>query len=625
MIVVGAGTGGISAALQSSRLGASVLLIEETDWIGGQMCAAGVTSMDEGYPPRERVRQRGIYGEFRRRAVAYYTAIGKSVDTFAITEDHFAVEPHKAQNFLYGMIHDTRQSITPTGQPAVLDLLLRTTVKSVNQSNNRIEGLVVEIEHDNRLVERTFSSIILLDATEYGDVIPMTGAEYRLGSWISSEPFPENPIPPVQKNTWTAQIRKYSNGIPPKLVMSEKPPQYDESHLVKYLQTDVSFQSKHPINWKRFLKYRGMPDSTSPVRVQNMNGLLVTRSCINFTYNDHLFDIQDVHNEKHRMEAEYQCIIKTLQVIYYIQHRLGKNWSVANDIGYDREYNRTRVKKLIQYDPKLKPFESILIHFPPIPYVRESRRIIGAYTLKAKDLRRAKGYKPKWFPSAVAIGDYPIDVHGDAEVQKNFLDPGLDSKDDFPMRWIAWGYGPFQIPFEAFIPKTIDGFLPAEKNLSQTRLANGATRLQPSTMLTGQAAGAIAGVAVRLGIEPRELEPLVVQEVLLNAGSTLSSRYYYDIPHSTELWKSIQLATLYKILDYEEPFFHRGYKVSDIELETSKQRLRDLELLSKMNDEHLEKILDWQASNREMLARNVADSIRSAVDNPFRMRILFPE
>ena len=64
------------------------------------------------------------------------------------------------------------------------------------------------------------------------------------------------------------------------------------------------------------------------------------------------------------------------------------------------------------------------------------------------------------------------------------------------------GYGPFQIPFECFIPQDIDGFLPAEKNLSQSRLANGATRLQPSTMLTGQAAGAIAGAAVRWEYSP---------------------------------------------------------------------------------------------------------------------------
>ena len=56
VIVAGAGTGGLAAAIQAARLGSDVLLVEPTDWIGGQLAAAGVTSMDEGYPPREHLR-----------------------------------------------------------------------------------------------------------------------------------------------------------------------------------------------------------------------------------------------------------------------------------------------------------------------------------------------------------------------------------------------------------------------------------------------------------------------------------------------------------------------------------------------------------------------------------------
>ena len=46
VVIAGAGTGGIGAAIQAARLGASVLLLEETDWIGGQMLAAAVSAMD---------------------------------------------------------------------------------------------------------------------------------------------------------------------------------------------------------------------------------------------------------------------------------------------------------------------------------------------------------------------------------------------------------------------------------------------------------------------------------------------------------------------------------------------------------------------------------------------------
>src|SRR5690606_23085008 len=157
---------------------------------------------------------------------------------------------------------------------------------------------------------------------------------------------------------------------------------------------------------------RGMPDSSNPLRVQNGNGLLVTRTHINFLPNDHPFNVLDVELPERREEAEYQARLKTLRVIYHFQHSMGiKDWSVANDVGYDSLYNLEQVEALIEKHPELEPFRPVLNHFPPIPYVRESRRIIGGYSLKAKDLRRVKPYSPQHFQTAVAVGDYPVDVH----------------------------------------------------------------------------------------------------------------------------------------------------------------------------------------------------------------------
>src|SRR6185295_491084 len=92
--------------------------------------------------------------------------------------------------------------------------------------------------------------------------------------------------------------------------------------------------------------------------------------------------------------------------------------------------------------------------------------------------------------------------------------------------------GFFQIPFEAFIPETLDGFLVAEKNLSQTRLVNGATRLQPVTMLTGQAAGAIAAVAAERRLPPRRLKAFWVQDALVGSGAVIAPRVFSDAPPS---------------------------------------------------------------------------------------------
>ena len=42
ILIVGGGTGAIGAALSALRLGKSVIMSEETDWIGGQLTAQAV-------------------------------------------------------------------------------------------------------------------------------------------------------------------------------------------------------------------------------------------------------------------------------------------------------------------------------------------------------------------------------------------------------------------------------------------------------------------------------------------------------------------------------------------------------------------------------------------------------
>ena len=96
------------------------------------------------------------------------------------------------------------------------------------------------------------------------------------------------------------------------------------------------------------------------------------------------------------------------------------------------------------------------------------------------------------------MGDYFMDIdHGKTA---HAVEADLDVAQEVPR-----GGGPFQVPFEVFVPEKINGLVFAEKNISQSRIVNGATRLQPITILTGQAAGAIAALAALEN--PREVNP----------------------------------------------------------------------------------------------------------------------
>src|SRR5262245_489902 len=68
--VIGGGTGGVAAALAAAKLGLSVVLTEETDWVGGQLTAQAV-------PPDEHpwIEQFGCtrsYRHFRDGVRDYY-------------------------------------------------------------------------------------------------------------------------------------------------------------------------------------------------------------------------------------------------------------------------------------------------------------------------------------------------------------------------------------------------------------------------------------------------------------------------------------------------------------------------------------------------------------------------
>ena len=70
VVVVGGGLGGVSATLAAARLGARVILVEELDWLGGQLTAQGVPP-DE-HPWMEFVTASQSYADLRCAIRAFY-------------------------------------------------------------------------------------------------------------------------------------------------------------------------------------------------------------------------------------------------------------------------------------------------------------------------------------------------------------------------------------------------------------------------------------------------------------------------------------------------------------------------------------------------------------------------
>jgi hypothetical protein len=577
VIVVGAGSGGIAAALQAARMGARVLVLEETDYLGGQIAAAGVTSMDGGgdLPATWGVSPTatGIHREFVQRVRDHY---GPRPINTCYGGDSVCFEPHVGRDVLLAMM-----------RAAGIGFRLGTRVDGVVFDHERVGGVVTE-DGD------VYRSHVVIDATEAGDVIPMTGARYRVGNVIPGEPSAAAPRACIQDITQLAVIRRYDPLPPEYLRITTPPPGYSSIRFDFTRMTTLygnGSQAGYPGSMVAHNQYRGMPDSTNPVYYTNATPHLISRTGVNFAndYPGHyviweprpgttcppntcdqfnpgpgyadccqlrgvwrgVLEISYLEDRAERRRIDCQARLLTLQFLYYYQSELSDRWSVATDEGYDTPYNRDSACDDV-IPEELRALEHRL---PVIPYIRESRRIVPIDTLTAAEMRRPNGpadpyptIAERTSVSSIAVGEYGTDLHNCHSTPELECNCTLAAPCDGVNRYCEVstdrsGGGYFQVPWEAMIPQTVDGFLVAEKNIGVSRLVNGATRLQPITIATGQAAGAIAALAVRDGIEPRYVAPLAVQLALVDAGAGISVYPYIDVPRTHEHWADIQIAS----------------------------------------------------------------------------------
>ncbi|MCL1876401.1 MAG: FAD-dependent oxidoreductase [Synergistaceae bacterium] len=555
VIVAGAGAGGITAAIQAARMGTSVLVIEESSWIGGQMTAAGVATMDDMSGQKS-----GIYLEFVRAIEQFYKERDKSPYVGNFGNHTLSFEPMTGQKKLYEFVDGVRDN------GGKLDIMLSTRIMKAEREGKRVAGVRTETDH--------IKCKVLIDATERGDMIPLAGVPYRAGNSFTPNIDPEAMI---QDITWNAVIKYYPDGVPEHLKAKSLLPNYEAEHRRNYTRfvtvTGGNNPLKLPQNLRTHNAYRAMPDSSVPgfFDGRRENWGKITKTGVNMG-NDYPgrsgwapgrsgLPVKYLEEAEVRRVANRRALLKTLNYIYYMQHELegaGSKWSVADD-----EYYSDEPLKLIR-DLVPPEWDEIVRRMPVIPYVRESRRIMGDTTLTSGMLfRNSLSYRDGRtnleFPDAIAIGRYNIDLHNAGEPAniETFLGETADSINTDRPR------GNFQVPLSALIPAEVDDFIAAEKNLSMSRLANGALRLQPICMMTGQAAGALAALAVRKNISPRSVPEINVQWELLNSGVNISLARFSDVPRTHRYNAAVQLALLHKLLEPLSYPHNPSYNISD--------------------------------------------------------------
>ncbi|OQW97003.1 MAG: hypothetical protein BWK77_02935 [Verrucomicrobia bacterium A1] len=157
---------------------------------------------------------------------------------------------------------------------------------------------------------------------------------------------------------------------------------------------------------------------------------------------------------------------------------------------------RQSLLRMVRFLKAQSGFERLRIErLQPETGVRETYRIDGETRVTADDYTSGRV-----FPDAVAHAFYPVDLHDEKGIRPKHLAEGVVPT----------------IPLGALIPRGSRDIIVAGRSISSDRIANSGQRVQASSMAMGQAAGAAAALAAKLGITPGRV-PLADLRMVLAA------------------------------------------------------------------------------------------------------------
>lgn len=523
VVIVGAGVGGVACALAAARNGLRVVLTEPFDWIGGQLTSQAVPP-DE-YPQVETLPCTRLYGTFRTKIRDFYRRNYPLTDAAKAKPD---LNPGNGS--VSKLCHEPRvalavllELLAPHLSTGRVQLLRRCVPLSADMDGDRVRAITVGTAVFGEFM--TLVAPYFVDATETGDLLPLTRTEYVTGSESrrdTGEPHAAEEANPRNHQAFTVCFAM--DHVEGADHVGDEPDGYRRWRDYVPRMTPAwpgplfSWTMSHPVT----LRPRDMgfdPAGRLPREVPNLWTYRRIVDRANFTDGTFAGDV---------------CLVNWPQNDYWLGNLFDVPRPAAADaLAAGRSLSRCLFHWMQTEAPRpdgRRGWKGLRLH-PEItgtddglamaPYVRESRRIKALFTVTENhvgtDARGKRTGKPPGeftaepFADSVGVGSYRIDLHpssgGDNYVDVSSL--------------------PFQIPLGCLLPQRVENLLPACKNIGTTHITNGCYRLHPVEWTIGEAVGELVAFAIARRRNPRQVrrgEALLkdYQAALTKAGFVLA-------------------------------------------------------------------------------------------------------
>jgi len=494
VVVYGATASGTIASIAAAGEGATVLLIEPGNNVGG-MVTGGLSHNDYG----DRTVIGGLALEFYKRVADYY-----NVPLYYWR----GPEPHVGEKIFRDWLRESG-----------VNLMFQKRVMTVVKEKQVIKEIV--LSDGTKVAGKVF-----IDASYEGDLMASAGVSYTVGregvdeyneSWAGRRailqdghqmlpgvsPFDEeenllpliNPVPMVGEGEADKAVQGYGfrlivttdedNKVP-----LPKPDNYDPEQyaLVK------RYYKVHPSAGNMVHLWPTLPggktdmNSSGPISTNIVNGL-------NWEYPEADYDRRD---ETWQAMKDY-----TLGLLYFLSHDPSVPERIRNETG---KMGLCK-DEFVEND-----------HWPHQLYIRVARRMKGEYFMTQHDLETDT---VKY--DAIGMGSYNIDVR---HVQRTYIPVSRFPELHYEVYnegYISIPVAPYEIPYRSLIPKYSECTnLIVPVCMSASFIANASIRMEPQYMIMGHAAGIAAAMAAHEEKQVHKVDIYELQQRLREDGQVLS-------------------------------------------------------------------------------------------------------